>query len=228
MASSYGVVMQRFELDTPEGAVPATIEGGSRVGILLATGAGTDQEHPGVSGLRTRLAAAGTTVMSFDYAYRAAGRPFPDRPPKLLSVHRAAAAHLRDRVDQLVLAGRSMGGRMSTMLAAAGEPCSAVVVYGYPLHPAGKPEKLRVEHLVDIAVPTLMITGTRDALALPDLVDAYLRPLPTVTLELIKDADHSFRRKGSGSDEMLDLLADTTINWLRSRSELAESLGTPP
>ena len=104
--------------------------------------------------------------MTFEYAYRAAGRPFPDRQPKLLAVHRAAARRLRDEVgERLVLAGRSMGGRMSTILAAEGEPCAAVVVYGYPLHPPGKPDRLRVDHLPRIPVPALFISGDHDALA---------------------------------------------------------------
>lgn len=220
--------MERFDLETPHGEVPATIEGEGRLGILVATGAGTDQSHPGVAGLRSRLAAAGATVMTFDYAYRAAGRPFPDRAPKLLAVHRAAADHLRKLVDGVVLAGRSMGGRMSTMMAAAGDDCVAVVAFGYPLHPAGKPDKLRVEHLADIAVPALFITGTKDALASGPLVDVHLKSLPTATVVMIENADHSFRRAGSKPDEMLDLLAATTVDWLVGVSELADSLGWEP
>ena len=168
-------------------------------------------------------------VMTFEYAYRAAGRSFPDPVPKLLSVHRAAAAHLREHVGSgLVLAGRSMGGRMSTMLAAEGEPCAAVVVYGYPLHPPGRTDKLRVEHLTDVDVPMLLVTGTRDALAQGDLVAAHLAPLPTATLELIEGADHSFRRRGSTQDEMLDLLAAKTVRWLEGLAGLGDSVPEPP
>ncbi|HJR90839.1 MAG TPA: alpha/beta family hydrolase [Acidimicrobiia bacterium] len=220
-----------FTLDTPAGPVPARIEGEGPAGILLATGAGTGQDHPGVAGLRSRLAAAGAIVMTFEYAYRAAGRSSPDRPPRLLEVHRAAAARLREVVgDNLVLAGRSMGGRMATMLAADDEPCRAVVVYGYPLHPAGKPEQLRVEHLPAVDVPMLLITGTRDALALPALVERHLAPLPTVTLQLVADADHSFRRKGTRPEEMLDYLAEVTMAWLKrveGLSGLADSAADP-
>lgn len=212
-----------FLLDTPFGPVPGHIEGEGPVGILLATGAGTGQEHDGVAGLRRRLADAGATVMTFEYAYRAAGRSSPDRPPKLLEVHRAAAARLREKVgDQLVLAGRSMGGRLSTMLAAENERCRAVVAYGYPLHPAGKPDKLRTEHLSSVSVPMLLITGTRDALARPDLVERHLAPLPTVTLELVPEADHSFRRRGTPPATMLDLLTSTTIQWLSGLPGLAD------
>lgn len=209
--------MARFLIDTDAGPVPAVMEGDGDVGILLATGAGTGQDHPGVAGLRNRLAAGGHRVMTFEYAYRATGRPFPDRQPKLLAVHRAAAQCLRDEVgDRLVLAGRSMGGRMSTLLAAEGEPCAAVVAYGYPLHPAGKPDRLRVEHLPRVAVPTLYMSGDHDALAHPDLIRRYLAPLPTATVTWIRGADHSFRRRGTRPDEMLDELAGLTLAWLRT------------
>ncbi len=221
--------MESIELETPVGVVPGLMEGDGTVGILLATGAGTDQRHPGVSGLRTRLAAAGFRVMTFDYAYRAEGRSFPDRLPELLAVHRAAAGHLRSQVGvRLVLAGRSMGGRMATMLAAEGETCSAVVAYGYPLHPSGKPDRLRVEHLGDVAAPALFLTGTRDALALPHLVDRYLVPLPRATVELIDGADHSFRRRGTSGGEMLDTLASVTARWLRVDAGLGETTIDPP
>lgn len=207
--------MSQFALHTEVGPVPAVIEGAGGTGILLATGAGTGQDHPGVAGLRSRLAARGHRVMTFEYAYRAVGRPYPDRQPKLLAVHRAAAQRLRDEVgDNLVLAGRSMGGRVSTILAAEGEPCAAVVVYGYPLHPAGKPERLRIEHLPLVGVPTLYISGDRDALAHPDLIRRHLVPLPTATVTWIAGADHSFRLRGTSPEAMLDRLADLTVEWL--------------
>lgn len=207
--------MSQFALHTEVGPVPAVIEGAGGTGILLATGAGTGQDHPGVAGLRSRLAARGHRVMTFEYAYRAQGRSFPDRQPKLFDVHRAAAQRLREEVgERLILAGRSMGGRMSTMLAAEGEPCRGVVVWGYPLHPAGKPDRLRVDHLASITVPVLFISGDNDALAGRDLVERYLVPLPTATVEWIEGADHSFRRRGTSPDVMLDHLAGVTQEWL--------------
>lgn len=203
-------------IETPLGPVPARLEGGGETGILLATGAGTGQDHPGVAGLRSRLSRH-FRVMTFEYAYRAAGRRFPDRQPRLLAVHRSAAARLREEVDdRLVLAGRSMGGRISTILASEGEPCRAVVAYGYPLHPPGKPEKLRIEHLGGLTVPTLFISGDRDVLATPALVDAHLSSLPTSTVTWVEGADHSLRKRGVSHDEMLDHLAALTVDWLRS------------
>lgn len=154
-------------------------------------------------------------VMTFEYSYRAQGRRSPDRQPKLLAVHRTAAERLRSEVgERLVLAGRSMGGRMSTLLAAEGEECAGVVAYGYPLHPAGRPERLRVEHLSEIPVPVLFLTGTRDALATPELVERHLVPLSSARVEWVEGADHSFRRKGTSPDEMLDHLSEATRGWL--------------
>lgn len=218
-----------FQVETPAGPVPARIEGEGEPAVLLATGAGTGQDHPAMVGLRTRLAARAMTVMTFEYAYRAAGRSFPDRPDRLLEVHAAASSHLHRETGSVpVLAGRSMGGRMATMLAARGEPCLAVVAYGYPLHPVGKPERLRIEHLGEVSVPLLLISGTRDALARSDLVERHLVPLPTATVTLVEDADHSFRRKGTSPADMLDHLADTTEQWLRGLPGLGESPRTRP
>lgn len=210
------LLVETFELDTPAGTVPARLEGDGRWGILLATGAGTGQDHPGVAGLRARLAAF-ARVMTFEYSYRAEGRRAPDRQPKLLAVHRAAAARLREETGEtLILAGRSMGGRMSSMLAADEEVCAGVVAYGYPLHPAGRPERLRVDHLPDVPVPILFVTGTRDALARSDLVERYLVPLQQGQTEWVEGADHSFRRRGTTPEEMLDHLAEVTRKWLAS------------
>lgn len=204
-------------LDTPAGSVPARVRGGGEVGVLLATGAGTGHDHPGIAGLQTALVDQGMTVMTFEYAYRAAGRSFPDRMPRLKAVHRSAADYLRARVgDRLVLAGRSMGGRVSTMLAAEGEACAGVIAFGYPLHPAGKPERLRVEHLAAVEVPTLFITGSRDPLALPHLVAEHLVPLDGATVVEIGGADHSFRAGGMTPEAMLAHLAATAARWIQS------------
>lgn len=186
--------------------------------ILLAHGAGTHQDHPGMVGLRDGLAGHGLPVLTFNYAYSERGSGRPDRQDTLLAVHRAAAAWLRRRHADLVLAGRSMGGRMGTYLAVEGEPCVGVVLYAYPLHPAGRPERLRAEHLPDIPVPSLFFTGTRDALALPELVDRWIAPLPLATLELIEEADHGFRvpkRTGRTNDELMEWVVERTAEWAR-------------
>ncbi len=200
--------------------VPAVfVDGDRRPGVLLAHGAGVGQSHEMMVALRDGIAAAGHPVMTFDYPYMAAGRKAPDRPPKLLASHRAAAAVLRDRVgDRIVLAGRSMGGRMASHLAAEGEPCEGLILFSYPLHPPGRPEKLRVDHLPSITVPVLSLTGTRDAFVTRELYDEHLGSMPTVTTHWLEDADHSYRvRKkvtGRTRDEVVEEIIEVTVKWL--------------
>src|ERR687897_258469 len=109
------------------GEVTATVEGSGSAGVLLAHGAGTNQDHPTMSGLRSGLAAGGHTVMSFNYPYTERGSKRPDRQEKLVACHRAAADALSVSVDDLFLAGRSMGGRMGTYLVADGYPSAGLI-----------------------------------------------------------------------------------------------------
>ncbi|MDH3308293.1 MAG: dienelactone hydrolase family protein, partial [Acidimicrobiia bacterium] len=125
----------------------------------------------------------------------------------------------RPRVERVILAGRSMGGRMGTYLAADGVPMDGLILFAYPLHPAGRPEKLRKDHLPDIEVPMLFVVGTRDALATMDLYDRWVRPLPGVTTVEIEDGDHSFRvRKASGrtNEQATQEVVAAAVEWLGS------------
>ncbi len=186
--------------------------------VLLAHGAGAGQDHPGVAGIRDRLARAGVRVLTFNYPYTEAGRRRPDAQSTLLDCHRAALAWLENEAGgDVVLAGRSMGGRMGSYLAAGGAPAQGLVFYAYPLHPAGKPDRLRVEHLANIAAPMVFFSGTRDSLARVELIEEHLQPLPNATIELIDDADHSFRvpkRTGRTFEEVLEAVAHRTVEWI--------------
>ncbi len=205
---------------TDDQAVPAVfIDGDRRPGVLLAHGAGVGQHHELMVAIRDTIAEAGFPVMTFDYPYMAAGRKAPDRPPKLLTCHRAAAVELRDRVGgRIVLAGRSMGGRMASHLAAEDEPCEGLILFSYPLHPPGRPEKLRVEHLPSITVPVLSLTGTRDAFVTRELYDEHLGSMPNVTTHWLEDADHSYRARkkvtGRTKDEVVAEMLGVTVEWL--------------
>ena len=187
--------------------------------ILRAHGAGAGQDHPGVAGLRDRLAENGLRVLTFNYPYIEAGKRRPDHQRKLLECHQGALAWLSTEtgVNRIVLAGRSMGGRMGTYLAAERDDIAGVILYAYPLHPAGKPDRLRVEHLAEVNAPMLFFSGTRDSMARPELIEEHLRPVPGATVELIEDADHSFRvpkRSGRTLEDVLDLVADRTVEWI--------------
>jgi len=198
----------------PDGEVSGRLAGSGPQGILLAHGAGTNQDHPFVVGLRDRLADAGHTVMTFNYAYTERGSKRPDRTERLLEVHRAAADHLAARVHRLFLAGRSMGGRMATYLVAGGYPAAGLVLYAYPLHPAGREYRLRVAHLPEVTAPMLFFQGTRDALSRMELFDRHIRPLPRVSVELLEGASHSFRGGGWTEEALLDRLTKRTSAWI--------------
>lgn len=139
--------------------------------VLLFPGAGSDAEHPSLVAIEQALAPH--RVVRADFPYRLAGRKAPDRTPVLLAAVREQIAAL-PADEPLVLGGRSMGGRMCSMIAAGadGEPApkqlKGLVLICYPLHPPGKPDQLRVEHLPDIRVPTLFVSGDRDPFGSPD------------------------------------------------------------
>ena len=142
-----------------------------RCALLLAHGAGAPATHPFLETVARGLAARGLAVLRFHYPYaqralREGRRRPPDRREVLESTHASALACLRTRFPdrRLVLAGKSMGGRMGTHLAAEGADCAGLVLMGYPLHPPGRPSKLRSEHFGAVAQPALFLQGTRDAL----------------------------------------------------------------
>lgn len=191
--------------------------------LVLAHGAGTNQDHELVTGLRDGLAAAGIPVVTFDYPYTAEGRTRPDRSEVLLACHAAVVRAMGERFGtEPMIGGRSMGGRMATMLAAGGEGIDPVVVagvvaYAYPLHPAGKPDRLRTEHLPRIEGPVLMVVGDRDSMCRMELFDAHVRPLDRVTTRVLAGADHSWRvTKASGRtrEEVVAEAVTATVDWL--------------
>lgn len=183
-------------------------------GILLAHGAGTNQDHPFMVLLRDGLASAGHTVMTFNYPYAERGAKSPDRPEKLVACHRAAAGYLRDQVTDLFLAGRSMGGRIGTYVVAEGASAAGLILYAYPLHPAGKPEKLRIDQFRDIDIPMLFFHGTRDALARSELFDAHIRPLPNAEVEELAGATHSTKGGGWSHESTAERLVAGTTVWI--------------
>lgn len=195
----------------------------SGVALALAPGAGTTMENPFLVAVADGLAARGHAVMRFNFAYHEAGSRRPDPKKKLIATYRAAADLLRARGgDRLVIGGKSMGGRMATMLAAEGYACDGLVLLGYPLHPAGKPDQLRDEHLPRVTPPMLFVQGTRDALC--DL--ALLRPVldrvgPRATLMEIQGADHGFevrKRDGRTPESVLQEIISGVAAFLSERS----------
>jgi predicted alpha/beta-hydrolase family hydrolase len=195
--------------------VPKTDSGAA---VLLAHGAGAGQDHPFMVTLRKSLAAVGLITMTFNYPYMEAGRKAPDRMPKLLETHRAAADRLVEYCDTVYLAGKSMGGRIGSHLAGdEGWPAAGLIYYGYPLVPMGRREPRDTTHLTKVAAPQLFFAGTKDRLGPPDLIERLAGTLPEATVQIIEDGDHSFRvpkRAGKTAEEVIEDLALRTVLWI--------------
>ena len=172
--------------------------GAPRAGLLLTPGAGAGRDQPALVAIEQALTPAGFAVERMDFPYRLAGRKAPDRPPVLLGAVREGAARLAGEAglppERVALGGRSMGGRMCSMAAADGLPCLALVLVSYPLHPPGRPDRLRVEHFPALTVPCLFVSGTRDAFGAPPELEAHTAAIPgPVTHVWIDGGDHGLR-----------------------------------
>ena len=204
---------------TPHGDVPirSWADGSRPVGWLIAHGAGAGHDHPWIRSLCERLSACGYPTWSFEYAYMAAGRRAPDRLPKLLDVHEAVAASVRPEVDALVLAGKSMGGRVGGHLVADGRSDASGLAYlGYPLVPIGKDEPRDTSHLRLVGVPQLFVSGTRDRMGPLELMESVVRELPDARLVTIDDGDHSLKPRvatGRTLDDALDEAVASLDSW---------------
>jgi uncharacterized protein len=179
-------------------------EGADAFGLaVVAHGAGGDMLSSMLGGVSAGLVANGVSCLRFNFPYTEEGRRAPDRPPVLLDAWRAALqlAGQRSGGRPLVIGGKSLGGRMASMLAAeegAGFAAKALVFFGYPLHAPGRIEQLRDAHLFDVSVPMLFIQGTSDPLARFDLVQDLVRRLGAkALLHVVQGGDHSFRVRGA-------------------------------
>ncbi|MDQ3573799.1 MAG: dienelactone hydrolase [Actinomycetota bacterium] len=164
--------------------------------LLLTPGAGSDRHHPSLVAIEA--AVAPMVVARVDFPYRRAGRRAPDRPSVMVAcvVEEAAALAARTGVppERIVLGGRSMGGRMCSMAAAEGLPAAGLVLIAYPLHPPGRPERLRTEHFPVLEVACLFVSGTRDPFAAPgELEAASARIAGPVTHVWIEGAGHGIK-----------------------------------
>jgi uncharacterized protein len=171
--------------------------------LVLGHGAGTGMRSPFMTGFAEAIGALGVATLRFDFPYMQAGRRAPDRPPVLLAAWREAFAAAAERAGgrPVLAGGKSMGGRIASMATAEGMPAAGLVFLGYPLHPPGRPDRLRDAHLDAVTVPMLFLQGTRDTFARPDLLAAVLERLgPGAELVSVEGGDHSFRVAGGPRD----------------------------
>ena len=187
---------------------------------MLAHGAGGAMDSPGMQGIAERLGDAGLRVVRFEFEYmhqrRIDGKRRPPNSPKRLQ---ATWHDVIDKLgpDGLVIGGRSMGGRIASMIADESH-VAGLVCLGYPFHAPGRPDKPRTEHLADLRTPALFCQGERDTFGARDEIEAYTLS-DAIQIEWMPDGDHSLKpRKKSGRSESdnLDLARDLIVAFAHS------------
>ncbi|HEX4176466.1 MAG TPA: alpha/beta family hydrolase [Acidimicrobiales bacterium] len=184
----------------------------SRVaGLVVTPGASAGRDHSGLVAIETAVTPLGIAVERIEFPGQAAGKRRTDPPAVCIATVRDAAPALAERLDvplaQIAVGGRSFGGRMCSMAVADGLEAAALVLISYPLHPPGKPDRLRTEHFPALQVPCLFVSGRRDAFATTDELERETTAIPgDVTLSFV-DGDHSLRKS---EPEAAEIVAD----WL--------------
>lgn len=193
------------EVDLPTGAVSVTTawsepDDDSRGVVAIAHGAGAGMDHPFLVGFAEALRVSGFTTVRFNFPYVEAGRRMPGPAAHALLTWRAVVDSIRaERPDATIWAcGKSYGGRMASMAAAEGLEVDGLVYLGYPLHPPGKPEKPRVEHLPAVRPPQLFVEGTNDPFVQPlSQLEEAVASCQDARIAWIDGGGHSFEVKGS-------------------------------
>jgi predicted alpha/beta-hydrolase family hydrolase len=172
--------------------------------FLFAHGAGGPMDSPFMQRVAEGVAASGVRVIRFEFAYmqrrRETGKRGAPDPPRILMQSFHEAIEQAGGLSELVIGGKSMGGRIASMVADDAKVLG-VVCLGYPFHPPNKAEKTRTKHLENLRTPTLILQGTRDSFGLPEEISAY-KLSTAIRIEWIEDGDHSFKpRARSGRTE---------------------------
>jgi predicted alpha/beta-hydrolase family hydrolase len=205
-------------------SVPLLRDGPSDAAIsfVLAHSAGAPMDTPFMLEAANVLGAAGVQVVRFEFPYmharRSGGRRPPDRMPVLQDCYRAVVAQLGD-AKRVAIGGRSMGGRVASMLAdelgVAGLLC-----FGYPFHPPDKPAQLRTAHLAELRTKTLIVQGTRDPFGTPEEIASYSLS-PAIRVHFIDDGDHSLiprKKSGRSEEDAREEALDVALAFLRELS----------
>ncbi|UJW85087.1 alpha/beta hydrolase family protein [Devosia sp. SL43] len=206
-----------FLFDGPEDA---------RVTILLAHGAGAPMDSASMNATTKALAAHGFRIARFEFGYMAsrrtdAGKKPPPRADKVMPEFIAAVDDLGPTNGPLLIGGKSMGGRVASMVADAlfdAGRIAGLVCLGYPFHPPGKPDQLRTAHLLDLKTPTLICQGTRDEFGVRDEVETYGLS-PKIELLWLEDGDHDLKPRkalsGFSTADHLKTVATGLEAWVQ-------------
>jgi predicted alpha/beta-hydrolase family hydrolase len=196
--------------------------------IILGHGAGAGQTSDFMVRFANGLAARGVAAVTFNFAYMEACRRVPDRNDKLEDTYLKVIAAVRSGSagkdvgqDRLVIGGKSMGGRIASQVAArTPDGIDGIVALGYPLHPPGQPDKLRINHLPSIKRPFLIVQGERDAFGGSEELAATLKRLKVpAELRVINGGDHSLKapkKFGRSQQEVYDYVLDEIAKWVQS------------
>jgi uncharacterized protein len=214
----------RETLETAAGLLSLAWDGpdDAATAAVMAPGAGGGMYTRFMNAVAERLAGAGVRVCRFNFSYFERGRRSPDRAGVLEDTYRAVVARVRAaHGDRLVLGGKSMGGRIASQIVASGERAEGLFFLCYPLHPPGRPDRLRDAHLYVIETPMLFVEGTRDPFCpLDTLADVRSRLAANTELAVIEDGNHSFevpRSSGRTTAQAWVEAADAVSGWLRTR-----------
>jgi len=208
--------MPDFLTDAPEEVIAT---------ILLAHGAGAPMDSASMTAIALALASASFRVVRFEFDYmasrRASGtRKPPPRAETLVSEYAAAIEALGTK-GPLIIGGKSMGGRVASMIADAffaSGGINGLLCLGYPFHPPEKPQQLRTAHLADLKTPALIVQGTRDPFGTRDEVPGYTLS-SSITVHWLEDGDHDLKPRKSVSGfttaDHLNELSATVRDWAK-------------
>jgi predicted alpha/beta-hydrolase family hydrolase len=194
----------------------------SRCAFICGHGAGGNMQDRALLAAAGEFVRRGLSVVRFNFLYteRRSGRPDP--MPQLKDCYRAVADDVRQRFNPqtLIVGGRSMGGRVASMLAADGFDCAGLLLLAYPLHPPKRLDQLRDAHLPQIRVPVLCFNGTRDEMCTPELMQRVLERVNTRwEMHWLDGADHSFhvlKRSGRTDADVLKEVGEASEQWVAS------------
>ena len=186
--------------------------------IILGHGAGQGMNSPFMTYFQTELTNRGLFTIKFNFDYMEQRRKVPDPQPKLQARYRAVIAEVvaEHQPKRLIIGGKSMGGRVASYIAGDIPDVSGLVFLGYPLHPPGKPEKMRDAHLYGLAKPLLFISGTNDTFAERPLLESVVKKIGKhATLVWIEGGDHSLKTSKKGT-ESLHTAVEKIEEWIGS------------
>ena len=213
---------ERITIDTPRGPVSGVLHmpAGERAVAVVAHGAGVAMDAPLMVAFCEGLEASGMAALRFNFRYTEEGRKAPDPEASLREVYEAAYRAAIERVPgkPVYACGKSMGGRIGSMVVADGAiDAEGLVFIGYPLHPPGKPDRLRKDHLARIEARMLFLQGSRDPFGRRDLVEALIEELkPWARLHLVEGEDHSCVVKGVSQEETGHLLGGRAARFIQA------------